>query len=182
MPTPIGHALAGIAAAWTVDARIDRRLTLVAAGLGALPDIDLLLPVEHRTVTHSIGAVLVVTIIAGVVTGQVTRRSAWRVALVCGAAYASHLLLDWLGVDGYFPYGLTLLWPFSDRFFISGWDIFRQTARQHLFTWPVIVVNLQAMAQEIALLAPIVLALWLVRVKPAARLAAEMTGRHHPAQ
>ncbi len=182
MPTPFGHALAGVAAAWVVDARTDRRLALIAAGLGALADVDLLLPVQHRTVTHSLGAVVAVSIIAAIVTGQVTQRPIPRVVLVCAAAYASHLLLDWLGVDGYFPYGLTLLWPISDRFYISGWDIFRQTARQHLFTWPVVLVNLQAMAQEAALLGPIVWALWLVRVKPAARLAAEMSRGDHPAE
>jgi membrane-bound metal-dependent hydrolase YbcI (DUF457 family) len=182
MPTPIGHALAGVAAAWTVDVQADRRLTLVAAGLGALPDIDLLLPVQHRTVTHSIGAALLVTIIAAVVTGQVTRRSVWRVSAVCGAAYASHLLLDWLGVDHYFPYGLTALWPFSDRFYVSGWDVFRQTARHQLLTWPVIAIDLKAAAQEIALVGPILAALWLIRVKTAPRLASEVAGSHHPAK
>jgi membrane-bound metal-dependent hydrolase YbcI (DUF457 family) len=183
MPSPIGHALAGVAVASILDRRLDRRLALIAAGLGAVPDIDLLLPIPHRTITHSLGAVVIVTIIAAVVTPQVTtRRAVWRVALICGAAYASHLLLDWLGVDRYAPYGVTLLWPFSSRFYISGWDIFRQTARQHLFTWPVIVINVKAIAQEVALLGPLVLALWSVRVKAAPRLPAEMTSRHHPAE
>jgi inner membrane protein len=163
MPSPIGHALAGVAVAWAIDPRTDRRLTLAAASLAALPDIDLLLPIQHRTITHSLGAVIAVTIIAAVVTAQVTRRSVARVALICAAAYASHLLLDWLGVDDYFPYGLTLLWPFSDRFYISGWNLFPETARQHLFTGPSLVVNLKAIAQEVALLGPIVLAVWLER-------------------
>ena len=56
MPSPIGHALAGVAVAWAIDPRTDRRLALTAAGLGALPDIDLLLPMPHRTITHSLGA------------------------------------------------------------------------------------------------------------------------------
>jgi hypothetical protein len=182
MPSPIGHALAGVATGCALDARLDRRLAVAAAVLGALPDIDLLLPIPHRTMTHSVGAVAVVTIIAAAVTAQVTRRSVWRVALVCGAAYASHLLLDWLGADRFFPYGLTLWWPFSDGFYISGWDIFRQTARQHVFEWPAMVVNVEAIAQEVALLAPIAFVLWLVRVKPASRLPAEMPGGHHPAE
>ena len=182
MPSPIGHALAGIAVSWTVAPRAGRRLTLAAAGLGALADIDLVLPVQHRTVTHSVGAVIAATIIAAVVTSRVTRLPAGRVVLVCAAAYASHLLLDWLGVDHYFPYGLTVLWPFSDRFYISGWDVFRQTARQHLFTWSSLIVNVQAIAQEVALLGPIVWALWLVRVKALARFAPEKSRRDHPAQ
>ena len=182
MPSPFGHALAGVAVAWTMDPRAGRRLAIVAAGLAALPDVDLLLPFRHRTLTHSVSAVIVATIIAAVVTGQVTRGAVRRTACVCGAAYASHLLLDWLAVDPSFPFGIEALWPFSDRFFISGWDVFGKTAREHIFTWPAIIINLKAIAGEMAILGPIAWALWLVRVKPAARLAAEMPRRHHPAQ
>lgn len=182
MPSPIGHALAGVAAAWAIAPRAGRRLALVAAGLAVLPDADLVLPFRHRTTSHSIGAVIVVTIIVALVTGQVTRTRVWRAAGLCGAAYASHLLLDWLAADLFLPYGLQALWPFSDRFYISGWDVFGQTERLSLFTWPVVKQNAAAIARECAILGPILLAIWLVRVKPAARLAAEMSRRHHPAQ
>ena len=182
MPSPIGHALAGVATAWTITPRADRRLLLAAATLAALPDIDLVHPAWHRAVTHSIGCVLLVTIITAAVTGWVTRRIAWRVTLVCGAAYASHLLLDWLAADYFPPYGIRALWPFDDGWYISGVEVFRQTARLHLFTLPVLVQNARAIAQEIAILGPIVYLLWLVRVKPAARLAPEMTRRNHPAE
>jgi membrane-bound metal-dependent hydrolase YbcI (DUF457 family) len=182
MPSPIGHALAGAATAWAIDPRAGRRLTLVAAGLAALPDVDLMLPVRHRTGTHSIGAVIAVTIIAAIVTGQVTRHRVWRTVCICGAAYATHLLLDWLAADLFFPYGLQVWWPFSDRFYISGWELFAQTERVRLFTAPVLKQNIQAIAQEIAILGPLVLAIWLVRVKPTARLAPELPSRHHPAQ
>ncbi len=170
MPSPIGHALAGVAVAWAGAPSLDRTLTLTAASLAMLPDVDLLgrlfggpFAGAHRTVTHSIGAVIVVTIIAAVVTAKVTRRNRARIVAVCAAAYASHLVLDWLGVDTTFPYGLQALWPFSDRFYISGWDIFGPTARIGLFTAPTMLVNLKAVVQETAILGPIVLLLWLVR-------------------
>jgi membrane-bound metal-dependent hydrolase YbcI (DUF457 family) len=182
MPSPIGHLLAGAAVSWSLAPRAGHRLAITAAALAALPDADLATPLMHRTVTHSVGAVAAVTIIAVVVTRQVTPRAPSRAALVCAAAYASHLLLDWLGTDRFFPYGLQMLWPFSDRFYISGWDVFLQTARGYRFTWPMVVQNAKAMAWEIAILAPILAVIWLVRVKPAARLAAEMPGRNHPAQ
>lgn len=182
MPSPIGHLLAGVATAWSLNPRTDRRLTLTAAGLAALPDLDLITPLPHRTVTHSVAAVVVVTIIAAVVTGQVTRRPVWRVASICGAAYASHLLLDWLGSDNFAPYGLQALWPFSDQFYISGWGLFRLTARAHVLTAPMIVRNVTAVAQEIAIMGTIVWLLWRVRVKSLARFAAELTGGHHPAE
>jgi inner membrane protein len=155
--------------------------TLVAtcAVLAALPDLDLIGPGFHRTWTHSVTAVVIVTIIAAAVTGQVTR---WRTALMCGAAYASHLLLDWLGADRFPPYGIELFWPFSDRWYISGWDVFRQTARLHFFAPEIIRQNVLAVAQEIAILAPVLLVVWLIREKTVARLPPELTGRNHAAQ
>src|SRR5947207_11048808 len=177
MPSPIGHALAGVAVAWAGQRRTptpDRRgqthpgrtgspnlapTVVVCAVLAALPDIDLVLPGFHRTYTHSLTAVIVVTIVAAAMTGKVTR---WRTALTCGAAYASHLLLDWLGADDFPPFGIQALWPFSRRWFISGWDVFPQTARQHFFTLPIIRQNFAAVAQELAILLPILAVVWLM--------------------
>jgi membrane-bound metal-dependent hydrolase YbcI (DUF457 family) len=207
MPSPIGHALAGIATAWTVSRpkpiQADRGLLFAAACLAVVPDADLVHPGWHRAYTHSIGAVLLVTIITVVVTGWVkepVKRSevlgsrvpgsravgskvpSSRVVIVCGAAYASHLLLDWLGADYFAPYGIRALWPFDDGWYISGVEIFRQTARLHLFTRAIMVQNAEAIAQEIAILLPIVYVLWLVRVKPAARLASQLARADHPAE
>jgi hypothetical protein len=183
MPSPIGHLLAGAGVAWTGDAvtghRSPLRLVATCAALGALPDADLIVPGTHRTGSHSVTAVILIFIVAASVTGQVTR---WRTAIVCAAAYASHLLLDWLGVDRYPPQGIQLFWPAGDGWYISGWDIFRQTARQHLFTAPVIRVNILAIAQEVAILVPILYLVWLVRVKALARLSTEVAGRDHAAQ
>jgi len=207
MPSPIGHALAGVAVAWSADlvdgGRSSPRLVAACGGLAMLPDADLLIPSTHRMATHSIAAAVVVFIIAAAVTGQVTRATrrcqtlqrgnagvrhlhgatqGWRTAILCALAYGSHLLLDWLGADFFPPRGIQLLWPVSDRWMISGWDIFRQTARRQFLTAPIIRQNALAVAQELAILLPIVLVLWLVRVKAAARLSTELAGRHHPPQ
>jgi hypothetical protein len=69
--------------------------------------------------THSITAVLVATIIAHWMTRWRTGVFNWRLALLCGAAYGSHLLLDWLDNDTKQPAGIQLLWPFSNQWFIS---------------------------------------------------------------
>jgi LexA-binding, inner membrane-associated putative hydrolase len=195
MPSPIGHALAGAAIAFgsapamgirspsnESDARRLRILTLVAAALAALPDIDLAAPYTHRTITHSLVATAVMTIIAAVVTGQVTKRFVWRTTMICAAAYASHLLLDWLAVDDVPPRGLQILWPFSDRWFISDWDLFRGTARREIFSAASMRANVLAVAQEIATLGPIAALAWLVGVKASTRLSPEVSGRHHPAE
>jgi membrane-bound metal-dependent hydrolase YbcI (DUF457 family) len=185
MPSPVGHALGGLAIAWAADLLPGRpisspRVALACMSLAALPDADLLLPVVHRTVTHSLGAVVAVgllMIVAAAVTGEVTA----KIALTCVAAYASHLLLDWLAVDQSAPRGIQLLWPFSSTWFISGWDVFRGTERRHFFRLTTMHQNLVTIVREIAILAPVVGALWLVRVKAATRLAAEMPRGDHAA-
>ena len=198
MPSPIGHALGGVAAAWTADLvdgrRAERlRLLLLYMALAAAPDLDLLVPGGHRMATHSLFAMLLVFIIAAAVTAQVTRLCAsrfggqahvrasrfggqahlrasrfggearWRTAAVCAAAYGSHLLLDWLGADNVPPRGIQLLWPVSDRWFISDLDLFRQTARQHFLSPAIMWQNAIAVAQELAIMMPIVALLWWAR-------------------
>ena len=195
MPTSIGHALAGAATAWAADLFPARRvgatvrlkpdttmapgvrlkpdttawpgLALVCAALAALPDVDVAFH-AHRTVTHSVGAVLLVTIIAAAVTGQVTRGDrarVARVALTCGAAYATHLLLDWLAMDHYPPYGIQALWPFSKAWYISNLDWFPQVGRDGFFTWRIIRYNAWVIVQECLRLGPILLGVWLLRAR-----------------
>ena len=198
MPSPIGHALAGIAAAWSADLipgdrarrtappaspwyrRAGDGLTLLCAGLAAAPDLDLAFA-AHRTMTHSFVAVAFVGLLAAAVAAN-GRRPVTRIALMCAAAYGSHLLLDWLGTDNYPPRGIQLMWPFSREWYISDLDVFRQTARLRIFTHGPMMTNLRAVLQEIAILGPIVAALWLVRVKALAGLAPQVTGRDHPPQ
>ncbi len=179
MPTPIGHALAGLALALAArplgespvafaqgarPTRIDWRLVALLAGLAAAPDLDLVFQ-PHRTATHSLVSIALVTILAAAVTGKVTPSPgrAWRLAVLCGAAWGSHLLLDWLGADTSTPRGVQLLWPFSDRWFISGWDVFRRIERRHAFAADTMTSNLRAVGQEILILLPVVAAAWLMR-------------------
>jgi membrane-bound metal-dependent hydrolase YbcI (DUF457 family) len=197
MPSPFGHALAGIAAVWCVDLLPGSRIwrlappnapfferaggafTLICAGLGAMPDLDLLFGGFHRSVSHSITAVIFVTILAVAVTRWVTEQPPWRSAVMCATAYATHLFLDWLAIDRYFPYGLQLFWPFSQTWFISGVDLFPRTARSPFFSLQSLRVNLNALLWETIILMPVVILIWLIRVKTLSRLAAQLAGRHH---
>jgi len=179
MPSPIGHALAGVATVWAIDPRADRDVTVACALLAMAPDLDLLLPYGHRTITHSVGAVGFVALFAAAMAVK-SGRPVVRLTLMCAAAYGSHLVLDWLGEDPYFPYGIRAFWPFSDRFVIAPVTIFRQTARRFLTQENAIRTNTLAVLQEIAILGPVVIALWLVRVKALARLSTEVSGGHHP--
>jgi membrane-bound metal-dependent hydrolase YbcI (DUF457 family) len=148
--------------------------------LAAVPDADLLFHI-HRTFSHSIGAVIVVAVLAGAI-AAVSNRPVVRVASMCAAAYGTHLVLDWLAVDLLPPYGIQALWPFSDAWYMSHWIVFRQTERADFFSAPTLRLNGLAVAQELAILGPIVAAIWLVRVKALARLAAQMSRGDHPAE
>jgi membrane-bound metal-dependent hydrolase YbcI (DUF457 family) len=136
------------------------RLVISCAVLAALADIDLLYPPIHRSMTHSVGAAVLITIIAAPVTGWVTRRHVWRTAVVCGAAYASHVLMDWMGADPRPPHGIRALWPFSDRWFIAGWDLFPGTERRDVFSMAAFRINARAALQEIAMTGPLLAAIW----------------------
>jgi membrane-bound metal-dependent hydrolase YbcI (DUF457 family) len=162
MPSPVGHALAGATIAWGITP--GRPLVaLVCAGLAAAPDLDLVVPQGHRMASHSVAAVAVVTIVTIMVTRQVTSRRCWPVVVACAAAYSSHLLLDWLAIDPSPPRGLQLLWPFTDRWYISGLDLFHGTARRNIFSGASLRTNALAIAQELAMLLPAALVVRRIR-------------------
>ena len=199
MASPIGHALAGIAVAWGADLvpgnrawriappsaswyeRAGNGLTLACAVAAAAPDLDLFFGRFHRTMTHSFISVAVVATVAGLIAAR-TRLPVRRVAIVGAGAWATHLLIDWLSADQSPPRGIQLLWPFDGRWFISGWDIFIGSERRQLLSAATMRTNAEAIAREVAILLPIVLVLWSVRVKALARLSSKLTRGDHPAK
>jgi membrane-bound metal-dependent hydrolase YbcI (DUF457 family) len=176
MPSPIGHIFAGVAVAWSLPAgtrpdrqppRADWKLATLCAALAALPDIDLVYMPLHRRMTHSIPMALIVTIVAVAVTGWVSRRAGHRrspvsswTGLACGLAWSSHVLLDWLGADASVPYGIQMLWPFSDEWFYSGWDLFPGTERRQPLSARAMWINLRAAVQETVMMGTVALAVW----------------------
>jgi membrane-bound metal-dependent hydrolase YbcI (DUF457 family) len=199
MASPVGHALAGIAVAWGADLlpgsragrtaagsapwyqRAGSGLTLACTVLAAAPDLDLLITGLHRTVTHSFLSVAVVALLAAIAAAGTGQRAA-RVAMMCALAWASHIGVDWVSADSSNPRGLQILWPFDGTWFISGWDVFPGTERRRLLSEPSIRHNVRALVTEVAYLLPLVLGLWLVRVKALAGLSPELTRGDHPAQ
>lgn len=154
MPSPIGHALGGIAAAWRAlppQERVEhhwRTLGIVAA-VAAAPDLDLLVN-DHRGPAHSLGAAL----IAGFVALIWTRSFRWGVA--AALAWASHILLDWLGTDTRPPIGVMALWPWSHVYYESPLHLFPAISRRYWLSefW---LYNLKALIIELLLLLPVLL-------------------------
>lgn len=151
------------------------RGALLFAAIGMAPDLDLLVGL-HRMYAHSLGAALIVTLAAMALTRSFAPRTtdatdatgttSATVGLACGAAYASHILLDWLGSDGSPPIGVMALWPISSGYYESSLHLFMSTNRRYWLPgfWS---ENLEAVSREIAMLLPIAwtAAYWLRRRK-----------------
>jgi hypothetical protein len=116
MSFPPAHMLVGAGlgeVAWSASPRVPRRWAWgVAAFMGALPDVDMLIgwmsgrgPVVHGTFTHSVSAVVLCTLLVVGIAGP-------RWGAVTFLGYGSHLLVDLLD-SPHGPTNVTLGWPFS---------------------------------------------------------------------
>lgn len=162
MPSPVAHALGGLATAFIVDTVAPRpRLTMPiligSAALAVAPDLDLL-TTSHRTYSHSIGAVAIVAVVSWVVLRARSVRG--TAAAVLAAAYASHVLLDWLSKDTRAPSGITALWPLSANYYQSPWYIFGEISRRYWLPHEFIVRNLQEAVWEFLVMAPLLFLAW----------------------
>ena len=164
MPSPVGHALGGVAAAFVVDALARRpSLTLpllaASAALAVAPDLDILAG-SHRTYSHSIGAVAIVGVVSWVVLRA--RGSAGQGAAALTSSYASHLALDWMSKDTSYPSGLTALWPFTMAYYKCGWNLFGEISRRYWLPEEFILGNMRAGVWEIVVVGPLVFVAWAV--------------------
>jgi inner membrane protein len=157
MPSPVGHALGGLTAAWLAGGRQARGWlprAILFAVVAILPDIDLLWRGHHQA-THSFFAVGIV----GAVTFLFFDRGGRKVTVPVMAAYASHILLDLLGADSTRPIGVMVLWPFSREYFISPWTPFPAISRRYWLRG-FLEHNLRAVRFELAVLGPLAAGLW----------------------
>jgi len=79
----------------------------------------------HRGITHTLGATLLV-MLAAALAARVGgwRRDATRAATFAGAAYGTHLLLDYVTADVVPPHGARFLWPFSSAYYLAARPLF----------------------------------------------------------
>jgi inner membrane protein len=161
MPSPVGHALAGliihVATARNGEERRDRPRALVAVAAATAPDLDLVLSLfdghnHHQGFTHSVLAALAAGVLAGIATVLLGQRGPVRWAWLVSLAWGSHLLLDFLGRDTSPPIGIPLLWP-ARLYFHCPWSLFLDVGRT--LKWATVRHNAVALACEIVLLVPI---------------------------
>ena len=93
--------------------------------------------------------------------GRLADASSRRALVIAAtAAYASHLLLDWLGDDRSVPIGIRALWPFTDAYFQSELRWFPPVERRYWLPgfW---TANLRAIGWEMLVLMPLAaMAMW----------------------
>jgi membrane-bound metal-dependent hydrolase YbcI (DUF457 family) len=182
----VGHFIGGVAAGWLVAGAPDAatksrtrtrtwwREGLFFGILGALPDFDLIAG-QHRGPSHSLTAAVIVGLVVCAVQASRQRTGAVRaradaafLGAASAAAYASHVLLDWLGTDTSYPIGIMALWPFSHRHYESAVHLFLSTSRRYDAGWPFVEQNLMALTRELIVLVPVlVLVAFARRVIPA---------------
>jgi len=171
VPSPLAHAIAGLAV-HIGTARPEeiaaRRRTLVTLGAAVAPDLDfgwrLLDGVHHHQAQgHSVGGGMAdaALLAAGAGARRAPRPLALGLAALMG--WCSHLVLDFLNVDTTVPIGLMALWPFSDGYFKSPWPLFLDIGRT--LSWRTVRHDVVAVAWELALLCPVLIAVWRARAR-----------------
>jgi hypothetical protein len=128
-------------------------------------DLDLLFG-RHSQFTHSIGMAIGVGLVALAWLRSRGRSGALALAAGICAAYASHILLDWLGQDATPPLGITALWPFDSAYYLSGANVFLGISREPWrpgAAWH----DAAAIVREVFLIGPFALAAWWLGRRPA---------------
>ena len=167
MPSPLAHALAGLAV-HVVSSRdraelADRWRAGVTLAAALAPDVDLAFKYvdgrnHHNDEMHSIGLALLAAGAAALAFRWRRRRAPLATAVAVFLGWSSHLLLDFLNVDTNPPIGLLALWPFSHAYWKSPVPLFLDIGRT--LTWATMRHNAVAGAWECAVLVPLLLACW----------------------
>lgn len=133
MATPVAHSLLGLAvAAFFPALRQTRWRWMVFAVFAAnLPDVDFLPGLfvgdanrYHQGASHSVVAMVSFGVLVALVARHFSPRPrSWGV--FGSLVYGTHLVVDVLTYDGRAPYGIPLLWPFSDQTWVLPWTLFR---------------------------------------------------------
>ena len=130
MATPIGHSLAGYAVYKMFEPYGLKNRALLAVLMAIAPDFDFVPgflrgapALYHQGVMHSVGFALAISFVIAVIYRR-KHQNCFPVFVLCFVSYISHLVIDFFGPDGRPPYGQPLLWPISNAYFISPYNVF----------------------------------------------------------
>jgi inner membrane protein len=162
MATPVGHYLFGLAVTQLLARDGDERNQgRWLAGLACAPDLDVVpgllvgkMNQFHHGASHSFFAAALFSF-AGLWVfrwwgGDVSS----RLCLLLFFLYCSHMMLDYLCLDTGAPFGVPLLWPWSDETYLSPWLLLPDV--HHSSRRIVGVHNLLLMIREVLVLLPLI--------------------------
>jgi len=172
VPSPVGHALAGLTVHVLASRRAEdllspgRAILTVTAAL--LPDIDLAFRFvdgrnHHGNETHSIGAAMAAAFVVWAVSRVRHVPRAGVLAAATGAAWLSHVVLDFLNRDTHPPIGILALWPLSSAYFKIPWPLFLDIGRT--LEWSTVRHDALAALWECVVLVPLTWAAWRFRLR-----------------
>lgn len=136
MPTPLGHSL------WSMSMYVFFRKKIEGLGtlkkdawtificimIGLYADLDFFFalfsqnPYNHRSVTHSLIAVLLVTLMGGYLLNK--RNTIMRPFVLSFSLAFGHLFWDFFTKCDRIPFGTMILWPLSRRYYQTPLFIF----------------------------------------------------------
>jgi membrane-bound metal-dependent hydrolase YbcI (DUF457 family) len=153
MPSPIGHALGGVAAAWAIVPRKNFNAAAALAAAALAPDLDLLVG-DHRGISHSFGAAVIAGAVAWVAVTLTRQHDASRWCAAVTLAWGSHIVLDWLSNDTRPPIGVMALWPITRDYYKASIEIFPAVSRRWGDTrfWQ---YNIYAAVVEVLIMTPL---------------------------
>lgn len=201
MPLPVAHSLAAAAVYVGLDSDGDRRgwrRLVLAAVIANAPDLDMVPGVLlgdpnrfHHGPSHSLGMTLLVSLAAAALAwwgwrwplrGRLGSTAVGGTAVMVGALWASHVVLDTLTHDPSEPVGVPILWPlWGGTLLLWPWFPRVMKASGPAGPWEFVLSllhphNLWAAAVEVATLTPVVAALLWWRRRREDRRAPGSTG------
>jgi LexA-binding, inner membrane-associated putative hydrolase len=172
MPSPLGHAIAGLTVHVLVapgqTELLDWRRAALVTGAALAADLDLVVGLidgrnHHGNESHSLGF----AILAGLLAAVFGRVAGWpeprALAIAVGLSWSSHVLLDYLNVDTHPPIGIMAFWPASLHHFKVPWPIFLDIGRT--LDWTTVRHDAIAAAWETVVLLPILVSAFRYRTR-----------------
>ncbi len=139
MPSTIGHSIAGYVIYRAVSEgslRLEWRRFFLYCICSNLPDLDFIpgfllgAPNKfHHGVSHSLGFAFGFGFCMSFILLFVKNQSILRSFVIFFGLYFSHVLLDLLSYDSSPPYGVPVLWPITDNYYISPISVFSDIQR-----------------------------------------------------
>lgn len=139
MPTPIGHALVGLAVFAQLKPpqyRFSFLTIVLIAFASVFPDLDFIPgfivgePNKfHRDISHSVGFLGLLLIIIFSFERFILKKDKATFSLWFFIFFSLHIITDYFSADTRLPFGQPIFWPISENYYMSKFSIFLDIQR-----------------------------------------------------